>query len=319
MVNFTDIFIIFIILSSIVSGWHRGFVYGMLDLTRWVGSFLIGLRFYPYVANWLSAYTDWSEAWIPPLSFFIVAILAGICIQYLGSLLLQRMPQTIHIHKSNRMLGTVPGFFSGLITAAILAVFLLAIPLPESLDASIQKSRLANRLASYTDRLEIKLAPVFDKAAQKTLNKLTVDPASEKFIELPFKVADSKPRPDLEAEMLILVNEERVANGLKPLVADTALRTVARKHSTDMLSRGYFSHYSPEGHDAFYRIREAKIPFRAAGENLALAPSLMIAHDGLMNSPGHRANILQTRFGRVGIGVMEGGSRRLMVTQKFRN
>jgi uncharacterized protein YkwD len=86
-----------------------------------------------------------------------------------------------------------------------------------------------------------------------------------------------------------------------------------------MLRRGYFSHYTPEGHDPFYRIRAAKIPFRTAGENLALAPTLPMAHEGLMNSPGHRANILQKSFGRVGIGIMAGGPHRLMVTQNFRN
>ncbi|QCR25066.1 colicin V production protein [Pontibacter sp. SGAir0037] len=317
--NFTDIFIVFILLSSLYTGWHRGFLIGMLDLLRWVGSFLLGLRFYPYLAGWLSRHTDWSEIWIPPISFFIVAIMAGIIIQYVGMLLVRQFPRSVHTRKSNQVLGLIPGFFSGLITAAILAVFLLTIPLPGSVEDSVQNSRLANYLASYTDQVETRLAPVFDKAAQRTLTKLTVDPESEKFIELPFRVADSKPRPDLEAEMLQLVNEERIANGLQPLEADTALREVARQHSADMLNRGYFSHYSPEGNDAFYRIRQANISFRAAGENLALAPSLTIAHDGLMNSPGHRANILQRRFGRVGIGIMEGGSRRLMVTQNFRN
>ncbi len=319
MINFTDVFIVFVIASSMLTGWRRGFVLGVLDLVRWIGSLLVALRFYPYLASWLSDNTDWSEAWVPPLAFFIVAVVASLLIQYLASLLLRKLPASWHSRKSNQVLGILPGLFSGLVTAAILAVFLLAIPLPDGMEESVQNSRLANKFASYTDLVESKLAPVFDKAAQQTLNKLTVDPESEQFIELPFRVADARPRPDLEAEMLELVNEERLANGLKPLVADTALRTVARQHSADMFNRSYFSHHSPEGHDAFYRIRQANIPFRAAGENLALAPSLTIAHDGLMNSPGHRANILQRRFGRVGIGVMEGGSRRLMITQNFRN
>jgi uncharacterized protein YkwD len=56
-----------------------------------------------------------------------------------------------------------------------------------------------------------------------------------------------------------------------------------------------------------------------AGENLAMAQSLNIAHDGLMKSPGHRANILRLHFGRVGIGVLDGGRDGLMVTQNFRN
>jgi uncharacterized protein YkwD len=86
-----------------------------------------------------------------------------------------------------------------------------------------------------------------------------------------------------------------------------------------MLARGYFSHYTPEGKDPFERIREGGVSFRTAGENLAFAPTVKIAHTGLMNSPGHRANILRSSFGRVGIGILDGGRRGLMVTQNFRN
>ncbi|MCC9134796.1 CvpA family protein [Pontibacter silvestris] len=319
MINYIDILIVLIILSSVVSGWYRGFILGLLDLVRWVGSLLIGLKFYPYVADWLTGNTNWSEVWIPPVSFLLVTIVASILVQYLGTLILQKLPQNIHTRKSNQVLGVIPGLFSGLITATIVAVLLLAVPMSGSLETNVQESKLTNKLASYTDRIEMALAPVFDEAAQRTLTKLTVDPESEKFIELPFETESFKPRPDLEAEMLELVNEERVANGLKPLKADTALRRVARLHSADMFRRGYFSHYSPEGEDAFDRMREAEVSFRAAGENLALAPTLPIAHNGLMNSPGHRANILQKRFGRVGIGVIESSGRGLMITQNFRN
>jgi uncharacterized protein YkwD len=66
-------------------------------------------------------------------------------------------------------------------------------------------------------------------------------------------------------------------------------------------------------------MRSANVRFITAGENLALAPTLQIAHTGLMNSPGHRANILRREFGRVGIGIMDGGMRGLMISQEFRN
>ena len=56
-----------------------------------------------------------------------------------------------------------------------------------------------------------------------------------------------------------------------------------------------------------------------AGENLALAQTLRIAHKGLMNSPGHRANILHKSFGRLGIGILSGDMHGIMVTQAFRN
>jgi uncharacterized protein YkwD len=66
-------------------------------------------------------------------------------------------------------------------------------------------------------------------------------------------------------------------------------------------------------------MKRANVVFLSAGENLALAPTLPIAHTGLMNSPGHRANILRPQFGRLGIGVMDGGPRGLMISQEFRN
>jgi uncharacterized protein YkwD len=319
MLNFVDILLLLIIFFSALGGRYRGFVLGMLDLVRWVGSLVIGLRYYPLVADWLGGQVNWNEIWIPPVSFVLVTVLASILIQLVANLLLEALPPTLHTHKGNRFLGLIPGLLSGLITAAIVAAVLLAVPLPDALQASAQNSRLTNRFAAYTERLEMALAPVFEPAVHRTLNKLTVAPDSEQFIDLPFKVDDARPRPELEAQMLALVNEERLAQGLPLLQPDTALTRVARLHSADMFRRGYFSHLTPEGHDPYHRIRQARIPFRAAGENLALAPTIPVAHDGLMNSPGHRANILQRRFGRVGIGVMDGGRRRLMITQNFRN
>jgi uncharacterized protein YkwD len=66
-------------------------------------------------------------------------------------------------------------------------------------------------------------------------------------------------------------------------------------------------------------MRAKKVKFLTAGENLSLARTLIMAHEGLMNSPGHRANILQPAFGRVGIGILDGGIYGIMVTQNFRN
>ncbi|WP_071781147.1 CvpA family protein [Adhaeribacter aquaticus] len=319
MINYIDILIVIIFISSIYNGWYRGFIFGLLDLIRWVGSLLLALRFYPYLANWLNGKTDWSEAWTLPVSFFVVAIVASILLQTAGLWVLRKLPPDIHIRKANHALGLIPGFINAFITVAILSVLLLALPLPESIEKEVHESKLADKFGSYTERLENAMTPIFDKAVGRTLNNLTIHPESNKTIALPYKVAKSKPRPDLEAEMLEMINKERAAEGLKPLKMDTALTRVARLHSADMFRRGYFSHYTPEGKDAFYRIRKGNVKFITAGENLALAPSLTIAHEGLMDSPGHRANILRKGFGRVGIGVMAAGPHRLMMTQNFRN
>ena len=119
--------------------------------------------------------------------------------------------------------------------------------------------------------------------------------------------------------MLALVNQERANAGLAALALDPALTEVARRHSADMLARGYFAHTSPDGRDPAGRLAAAGITYRIAGENLALAPTLQLAHTGLMNSPEHRENILRPDFGRVGIGILDGGVHGLMVTQVFRD
>ena len=196
---------------------------------------------------------------------------------------------------------------------------MLAIPSNEALRERARESAIANRLAVYAERLEAKLHPVFAEAVAETLNLLTVQPESHERVNLPYKVANSRPRPDLEAQMLELVNKKEPRRAYDRSAPDPELTEVARRHSADMFARGYFAHDTPEGLDPFARMREAHVRYLTAGENLALAPTLQVAHSGLMNSPGHRANILHPQFGRLGIGIMDGGIRGLMVSQEFRD
>ena len=98
---------------------------------------------------------------------------------------------------------------------------------------------------------------------------------------------------------------------------DPTIRDVARAYSVTMFQQGYFAHLGQDGSSPFDRMRAGGVNFRAAGENLALAPTVQVAHDGLMNSPGHRANILNGRYRRIGIGVADGGMHGKMYTQNF--
>src|SRR2546423_4838720 len=318
--NLIDILLLVLVLLSVLGGYRRGFILGVLDLAGWVLSLLAGLRFYPPVAHWLGAYVhSLPQIWNRPIAFRVVAIVVGAAVHLLGNLILKRLPKDTHQRRINRLFGIIPGFANGLITAAIVSALLLAIPLNEGVRERARASATVNRLAGYTERLEAVLHPVFGEAIAETLNLLTVRPESNERVNLPYTVAAPRPRPELEARMLDLVNQERVAAGLRPLDSDPELTQVARQHSMDMFSRGYFAHVTPEARDPVERMRQANVRFITAGENHALAPTLQIAHTGLMRSPGHRANILQRDFGRVGIGIMDGGIHGLMVTQDFRN
>jgi uncharacterized protein YkwD len=137
--------------------------------------------------------------------------------------------------------------------------------------------------------------------------------------KLPFTTTKGAPDPQTEAAMIELVNKERRAVGVKVLTADPELVPVARAHATDMFARGYFAHNTPEGKTPFDRIRAANVTYLTAGENLALAPTLAMAHKGLMNSPKHKENILYGEFGRMGVGVIDGGIYGKMFVQLFRD
>lgn len=120
-----------------------------------------------------------------------------------------------------------------------------------------------------------------------------------------------------ERDMLQEINSDRRGRGLEPFRWCEACAEVARSHSKDMYRGGYFSHVDLDGDDPFDRMKEAGISYGAAGENLALAPTVTEAHAGLMKSPKHRANILRLAFDEVGIGIYEGPFG-LMCTQVFR-
>ena len=319
-INLIDVLLVVLVLLSVFNGYRRGFILGVLDLLGWGLVLFAGLRFYQPIAKWLRPRVNlWSEVWDQPIAFLIVAVVVFVIVQVIGSALLKRMRKETHEQASNQILGILPGLANGLITAALVAALLLAIPLNESLRERARESVLANRLAIYAQRLEAQLHPVFAEAVAETLNMLTVQPDSHERVNLPYKVANTRPRPELETRMLELVNKERMAAGLKPLAPDPEMTEVARLHSSDMFARGYFAHDTPEGSDPFDRMRRAEVRFVTAGENLALAPSVQVAHNGLMNSPGHRRNIMDPQFGRLGIGIMDGGLRGIMVTQNFRN
>lgn len=120
-----------------------------------------------------------------------------------------------------------------------------------------------------------------------------------------------------EQQMLNLVNAERAKNGLAPLKINMNVVKVARVKAQDMISNKYFSHNSPTYGSPFDMMKHFGITYRTAGENLAGAPTVNSAHTNLMNSSGHRANILNGNFKEVGIGIVDGGPYGKVYVQLF--
>jgi len=119
-----------------------------------------------------------------------------------------------------------------------------------------------------------------------------------------YATGDAMLRNGFEEQLFDLTNASRVRNGFGALEWDGHVSGTARKHSQDMAANDYFSHENKQGKSPFDRMKDDLVSFRGAGENLAYGQSSSIfAHEGLMNSAGHRENILLDNYSHLGVGV----------------
>lgn len=168
--------------------------------------------------------------------------------------------------------------------------------------------------------MEKGLKNIFGEAINETLNFITIKPESKENINLEFKIPEKQLSYDSQSEivMINLVNQERTKQGFKVLTVDEKLKEAARIYGREMFENGFFSHISAiDGSTPAERANRLGVSFTIIGENLAFAPDVYIAHQGLMNSPGHRKNILFEEYGRIGVGVVDGGIYGKMFVQVF--
>ncbi|MFP5112070.1 CAP domain-containing protein [Bacillaceae bacterium C204] len=129
---------------------------------------------------------------------------------------------------------------------------------------------------------------------------------------------NSSLKEGFEYQLFDLTNAARVNHQLPVLTWDEHVRETARKHSTDMAVHQYFDHTNLKGQSPFDRMKEDDISFHLAGENLAYGQfSSIFAHEGLMNSLGHRENILREGYEYLGVGVAFNNESQPYYTENF--
>lgn len=121
-----------------------------------------------------------------------------------------------------------------------------------------------------------------------------------------------------EREVVDATNVERSRRGLAALSVDARLDVAAQQHSADMVRRGFFAHQNPDGAQVWDRALAAGYPYRKVAENIAAGQrdAAEVVH-GWMNSPGHRANILDGELTQIGVGLAPGGPYGTTWTQVF--
>ena len=120
-----------------------------------------------------------------------------------------------------------------------------------------------------------------------------------------------------EQTLLNLVNKARADAGVAPLAFDMEVVKTARLKAQDMVAKNYFSHQSPTYGSPFDMMRQFGISFKTAGENIAGNRTVQAAFDAWMNSPNHKANILNASFNYTGIGIADSPTYGKIIVEQF--
>ncbi|MBQ0996527.1 sigma-70 family RNA polymerase sigma factor [Streptomyces sp. RK62] len=176
-------------------------------------------------------------------------------------------------------------------------------PSPVSTSASPSASASTSPKPSAKPSKKATPSPSAKKTEKATPTSQAPTRASRKAASAPQQEAPS----GTVGQVVALVNKERATAGCGPLAEDSLLDKSAQEHSADMAARDFFDHTNPDGADPGQRITAAGYRWSTYGENIAMGQQTPEAvMESWMNSPGHRANILNCSFKDIGVGVHEG-------------
>jgi uncharacterized protein YkwD/uncharacterized membrane protein required for colicin V production len=319
-VNAIDLLIVAALVLGAVLGIRAGFIATLFGLITWVVAIPVALILQGPLGS-LLAHVGLAPPVARTLAFVLVLIVIESGFAVLGNVWVMPFVKRLHADRTfgtaDRVLGVVPSLLRTLVIAAVALAAALVFPVGNDVRAAIDGSRIGQVLVEQVAVMQPALSALAggqDDGGPLLVTRLGADQTQR--LELPDNLT-LVPDPEAEAQVLKLLNDERTSRGLAPLALDPRLVPIARQHSEEMFRLKYFGHQSPVTGSPFDRLAAAKVTYTRAGENLAYAQSVAVAHRSLMDSPGHRENILRPEFTRIGIGVISAGSYGRMFTQLF--
>lgn len=315
-VNFFDIILLLSFIFYVYEEASVGILPALTNLVAIIVSFIGGLFLYHFLSAVLINVLGLSKGLSDAAAFLAIAVLLFLITTNLIAYL-TRKHSLFFPNRYSKIGGAACGIASFFLISAFIVSLLLSLPVSLVIKSQIRNSLAGQFLFTKTQTIEVFTREIFGGAINDTLNFLTVKPDSDSTVTLHFKTNNGTVDRTSEKKMLTLINRERTKRGGNALSENSFLTKAARTHAQDMLMRGYFSHYTPEGLSPFDRFENFSIPYNTAAENLAFAPDVYLAVTGLMKSDGHKKNILNPAFHNVGIGVIDAGIYGKMFVQEF--
>jgi len=317
--NVVDAIVLLLLGLAVWNGYRVGFVATAYSLASWVLAVAAAIAFAGPAATVVEALVHLPKPVAATVGFFVVIVLAEMLFSIAGYLAIRPIVALIRrtpINPLDRVLGMIPSAIRTLFVVAVAILAIEALPVGSDIKAQVDTSRTGRAVSDQLAAYQPQIAAITGTLGGSPLLVTKLGEDDTQKLDLPDDL-DLAPDPVAERQLFDLVNEERTQRGLAALVWDGRLVPVARAHSQEMFKLKYFSHQSPVAGSPFDRLKAANITYTRAGENLAYAQSVAVAHRALMDSPGHRDNILRPEFTRIGIGVINAGAYGRMVTQLF--
>jgi uncharacterized protein YkwD len=301
------------------SGFRSGFVATMYSLASWILAVAAAIAFTGPAAGMVVAVTGLPPPLAASVGFVAVIVAVELLFAVAGSLAMGPIVRALRsgpLNTLDRVLGTLPSAARSLFVVAVAVLAIEALPLGSEIKAAVETSQTGRIVAAQSAAIQPQLTALSGQLGGMPLLVTKIGKDETTKLELPDDL-ELMPDPIAERQLFDLVNEERAQRGLVALAWDDRLVAIARGHSREMFALKYFGHDSPIAGSPFDRLAAGEVSYTRAGENLAYAQSVAVAHRGLMDSPGHRENILRPEFTHLGIGVISAGAYGRMVTQLF--
>ena len=319
--NYLDILLYFALLFGIIKGWKTGSFINFFYLTTLISGIGLGFRYSDYVGNFVQGWLN-SEKQV---SEIIAGVVIFLGVLTLSSIIISILPNKIKtnpVDLGSRFFGSIFSFALSNLLLCIIFTLVSLFSLSPSLQKFYQESKLVTFYVSAISFPQEVLSRITGTDILMSINKITELTGSSSYVDGCLEIerateADIELRPDLALELISTINNYRGDLSLDYLESRQNLSDVAEKYAHKMYTQGFFCHQDPlDSSEAKERLEKNNINFNSIGENLALAASIDLAHESILQSPKHKDTVEGSSYRYIGIGVVE-GPLGLIVVQLF--
>lgn len=308
-----DLFIGAVLVGLAIRGWLRGFVREALGLVAIVVGLVLAFRLSTPLSSVVSAMAGTSANVSRLVAGIVIVVLLSTAVTVVSYVMHRTIRVVPGLTFFNRAVGAALGLAAGVLIVAATLALVAVLPMPPAVAEAVTDSEVADALGVDDGVGGSLLDLVSGDAVLGTLSRIQGAVDDHRLVDSGTGAVVSMPAAD-EAELRIsaadaagaldLLNRERAAMGLEPLVASSVLDELAVARAMEVYRSGRFARDPGDGGTLQDRLAAASVLPRAADQVMALAVSVKAAHEGIVEVDG--ATIGDREFRRVGIGIVHG-------------